>query len=566
MGRIIGIDLGTTNSVAATMEGGTPVIIPNQFGHPTTPSVVAFSQEKQILVGDPAKNQSIVNSERTFRSIKRKMGTQERFHVDGREYTPDELSSLILRNLKQEAEAYLGESVSQAVITVPAYFNDNQRQATRNAGQIAGLEVLRIINEPTAAALAYGIRHKKDDARLLIYDLGGGTFDVSILEYSNGVFEVLATSGINHLGGDDFDALLQKAMIAQFAEENDIDLSRDRFAMQKLRDEAEQAKVALSNMMSINISIPFISAGIDGPIHFDQSYSRSELEDMIQPLVESTRAPVLGALKAAGLQPEEIDHTLLVGGSTRIPMVRDLVYDIMHKEPVGGVNPDECVALGAAIQGGVLSGELDDIVLVDVTALTLGIETQNNATTPVIPANSTIPTRKRKLFSTIADNQTTVEVHVVQGESSKVGDNISLGRFRLTGIRPAKKGEPRIEVSFDINVDGLVHVAARDMDTGNTQKIVIENAATLDPGEVKRLAKRSASQDSDSKDRLEEMRNTGKELMDKCRKAMDSVSSEERQIVNESLTLLREALLEEEPDKLATSIEDMKFLLDEMEL
>ncbi|OPY41293.1 MAG: molecular chaperone DnaK [Methanoregulaceae archaeon PtaU1.Bin222] len=471
--KILGIDLGTTFSCMAIMEAGKPIVIPNAEGQRTTPSVVAFTKDGERLVGSLAKRQAVTNPTRTIQSIKRKMGTTEKVKIDDKSYTPQEISAMILQKMKTDAEAYLGEKISKAVITTPAYFNDAQRQATKDAGRIAGLEVLRIINEPTASALAYGI-DKEQDATVLVYDLGGGTFDVSILTLGDGVFEVKATSGNNHLGGDDFDSRIVDYLVDEFKKKEGINLRSDPIASQRLRDAAENAKIELSQKMKTNINLPYITTGPSGPLFLDIDLTRAKLEQLIGDLVESTVMPVKQALGDAKLTPDQIDHVLLVGGSTRVPLVQETVRKILGKEPDKGINPDECVGLGAAIQGAVLSGETKDIVLLDVTPLTLGIETLGGISTKLIERNTTIPTRKSQIFSTAADGQTSVEIHVVQGERALAKDNFTLGRFQLTGIPPAPRGIPQIEVTFDIDANGIIHVSAKDLGTGNEQAIKFE--------------------------------------------------------------------------------------------
>jgi molecular chaperone DnaK len=504
MGKVIGIDLGTTNSCVAVMEGGEAVVIPNAEGGRTTPSVVAFTKDGERVVGQVAKRQAITNPDRTVMSIKRHMGTNYKVKIDDKEYTPQEISAMILQKLKADAEAYLGEKVTQAVITVPAYFTDSQRQATKDAGRIAGLEVLRIINEPTAASLAYGL-DKEEDQTILVYDLGGGTFDVSILELGDGVFEVKATSGNNRLGGDDFDQRIMDYLVDICRREHGVDLRQDKMAMQRLKEAAEKAKIELSSMTSTNINLPFISATPSGPIHLDVNLTRAKFEELIADLVEKTVGPTRQALADAGLEPKDIDKVLLVGGSTRVPLVQETVRKILGKEPHKGINPDECVALGAAIQAGVLAGEVKDVLLLDVTPLSLGIETLGGVFTKIIERNTTIPTSKSQIFSTAADNQTTVEIHVLQGERAMAADNKTLGRFQLTGIPPAPRGVPQIEVKFDIDANGIVHVSAKDLATGKQQAITITSSSGLTEEEIQRMVKDAEAYAESDRKRKEEI-------------------------------------------------------------
>lgn len=503
-GKVLGIDLGTTNSCMAIMEGGEAVVIPNAEGGRTTPSVVAFTKEKERLVGLAAKRQAIMNPDRTIMSIKRHMGTNYKVRIDDKEYTPQEISAMILQKLKADAEAYLGEKITQAVITVPAYFTDSQRQATKDAGRIAGLEVLRIINEPTAAALAYGL-DKGEDQTILVYDLGGGTFDVSILELGDGVFEVKATSGNNRLGGDDFDERIMNYLIDICRRDYGVDLRQDRMALQRLKEAAERAKIELSSVTSTNINLPFIAVTSSGPVHLDVTLTRAKFEELIADLVEKTVEPIRQALSDAGLKPEDIDKVILVGGSTRVPLVQETVRRILGKEPHKGINPDECVAMGAAIQGAVLAGEVRDIVLLDVTPLSLGIETLGGVFTKIIERNTTIPTSKSQIFTTAADNQTTVEIHVLQGERPMAADNKSLGRFLLTGIPPAPRGVPQIEVKFDIDANGIVHVSAKDLATGKQQAITIQSSSGLTEAEIQRMIKEAETYAEADRRRKEEV-------------------------------------------------------------
>ena len=504
MSKIIGIDLGTTNSCVAVMEGGEPVVIPNAEGNRTTASVVAFAKNGERLVGQVAKRQAVMNSDRTVISIKREMGSSYRVKIDDKEYTPQEISAMILQKLKADAESYLGDTVTQAVITVPAYFSDAQRQATKDAGRIAGLEVLRIINEPTAAALAYGL-DKDESHKILVYDLGGGTFDVSLLEVGDGVFEVLATAGNNRLGGDDFDNRIIDYVANEFQRENNIDLRKDKQALQRLKDAAEKAKIELSGVMTANINLPFITADATGPKHLDVTLTRAKFNELTADLVEKTIGPLNQALKDAGLTASQVDKVILVGGSTRIPAVQEAVQRITGKEPYKGINPDECVAIGAAIQAGILGGEVKDVVLLDVTPLSLGIETMGGVFTRLIGRNTTIPVRKQQIFSTAADGQTAVDVHVLQGEREMAAYNKTLGRFQLTGIAPAPRGVPQIEVTFDIDANGIVHVSAKDLGTGNEQKITITASTNLSEEEIKKAVDDAAKYANEDKKRKEEV-------------------------------------------------------------
>lgn len=484
MAKVIGIDLGTTNSCVAVLEGGEPQIIPNSEGMRTTPSVVAFTKDGERIVGEPAKRQAVTNADRTISSIKTHMGTDYKVNIDGKDYSPQEISAIILQKLKSDAESYLGEKVTEAVITVPAYFTDAQRQATKDAGRIAGLEVKRIINEPTAASLAYGMDKLDQDKKILVFDLGGGTFDVSLLEIGDGTFEVLATAGNNRLGGDDFDKIVIDYLAEEFKKAEGVDLRNDKMALQRLKEAAEKAKKELSSTMSTNINLPFITATAEGPKHLNIDLSRAKFEDLTAGLVEKTMEPMKRAISDAGISVSEIDDVLLVGGSTRIPAVQEAVKKFIGKEPHKGINPDECVAAGASIQAGVLTGEVNDLLLLDVTPLSLGIETLGNVFTKIIDRNTTIPTKKSQVFSTAADNQTAVDIHVLQGERSMAYDNTTLGRFQLTDIPPAMRGIPQIEVTFDIDANGIVHVTAKDLGTGKEQKITITSNTNLSEEEI----------------------------------------------------------------------------------
>ena len=504
MAKVIGIDLGTTNSCVAVMEGGEPVVIANAEGNRTTPSVVAFSKTGERMVGQVAKRQSVTNPERTVISIKRDMGTSRKVDIDGKSYSPQEISAMVLQKLKADAEAYLGETITQAVITVPAYFSDAQRQATKDAGKIAGLEVLRIINEPTAAALAYGL-DKEHDQKIMVYDLGGGTFDVSILEIGDGVFEVLATHGNNKLGGDDFDQRIIDYLVDTFKRENGMDLSNDKQAMQRLKEAAEKAKIELSGVTSSNINLPFITADASGPKHMDVTLTRAKFDEITADLVEKTMGPTRQAMQDAGLTPDKIDKILMVGGSTRIPAVQEAVKKYLGKDPFKGINPDECVAVGAAIQAGVLVGDVKGLLLLDVTPLSLGIETLGGVCTKIIERNTTIPVNKKQVFSTAADGQTSVEIHVLQGEREMAQYNKTLGRFQLTGIPPAPRGVPQIEVSFDIDPNGIVHVSAKDLGTGNEQKITITASTNLSDADIDKAVKEAEQFAAEDKKRKEEI-------------------------------------------------------------
>lgn len=546
--KVIGIDLGTTNSCMAIMEGGRSTVIPNAEGGRTTPSVVAFTKDGERLVGSAAKRQAITNPERTIQSIKRKMGTSEKVTIGDKTYSPQEISAMILQKLKVDAEQYLGEKITKAVITVPAYFNDAQRQATKDAGKIAGLEVLRIINEPTASALAYGI-DREEEATVLVYDLGGGTFDVSILQLGDGVFEVKATAGINHLGGDDFDKRIVDYLVDEFRKKEGIDLRKDRVAMQRLRDAAENAKIELSTVQKTNINLPYITTTESGPKFLDIDLTRAKFESLIADLVDSTIGPVKQALADAKLSQEDIDHVLLVGGSTRVPLVQETVRKILNKEPDKGINPDECVALGAAIQAGVLTGETKDVLLLDVTPLSLGIETLGGIATKLIERNTTIPTRKSQIFSTAADGQTSVEIHVVQGERALAKDNFTLGRFQLTGIPPAPRGIPQIEVTFDIDANGIVHVSAKDLGTGNEQSITIKpQDSRPSEAEIQRMmdeARRFEEEDRKKREEIE-LRNAADTAIFTAERAIkdakETIETSDRERIESAIADLKKAL------------------------
>jgi len=560
--KILGIDLGTTFSCMAIMEAGKPIVIPNAEGQRTTSSVVAFTKDGERLVGSLAKRQAVTNPARTIQSIKRRMGTTEKVKIDDRNYTPQEISAMILQKLKADAESYLGEKISKAVITVPAYFNDAQRQATKDAGRIAGLEVMRIINEPTASALAYGI-DKDNDATVLVYDLGGGTFDVSILTLGDGVFEVKSTSGNNHLGGDDFDNRIMDYLVEEFQKKEGINLRSDPIATQRLRDAAENAKIELSQKVKTNINLPYITTSQSGPKFLDIDLTRAKLEQLIGDLVESTVMPVKQALNDAKLTPDQIDHVLLVGGSTRVPLVQETVKKILGKEPDKGINPDECVGIGAAIQGAVLSGETKDIVLLDVTPLTLGIETLGGIATKLIDRNTTIPTRKSQIFSTAADGQTSVEIHVVQGERALAKDNFTLGRFQLTGIPPAPRGIPQIEVTFDIDANGIIHVSAKDLGTGNEQAITIKGDKKLSEDDIKRMmdeAKKNEAEDSKKREEIE-LRNVADTAIFSAEKMIkehgEALEPADKEKVETGVAELRKALESDNSDEIRAKMESL---------
>lgn len=546
MGKIIGIDLGTTNSCVAVMEGSEPKVITNPEGNRTTPSVVAFKNGERI-VGDAAKRQVVTNKDSII-SIKRKMGTNEKVHLNGKDYTPQEISAMILSYMKDYAESYLGEKVDKAVITVPAYFNDAQRQATKDAGKIAGLEVERIINEPTAAALAFGIDKTDKEQKVLVFDLGGGTFDVSILDLADGTFEVLSTSGDNHLGGDDFDNVIVDWMTDQFRKENGIDLRQDRMALQRMKEAAEKAKKELSSSQTVNVNLPFITVNADGPLHLDMDITRAKFDQLTSGLVQRTIDPMKKAMADAGVTVSDIEKVILVGGSTRIPAVQEAVKKVTGKEPFKGINPDECVAIGASIQAGVLTGEVNDVLLLDVTPLSLSIETLGGVATRLIERNTTIPTRKSQIFSTAADNQTAVDIHVVQGEREMAADNVTLGRFQLSGIPPARRGVPQIEVTFDIDVNGIVNVSAKDLGTGKEQKITITSSNKLSEAEINQKVKEAemyAEEDKKKKESIE-VRNQGESLVYETEKTLqelgDKVPADMTAKVNAAKDALSQAL------------------------
>ena len=563
MSKIIGIDLGTTNSCVAVMEGGEPVVIANAEGARTTPSVVAFAKDGERMVGQVAKRQAITNPDRTISSIKRDMGTNRKIVIDEKEYTPEMISSMILQKLKTDAESYLGEKVTEAVITVPAYFNDAQRQATKNAGTIIGLDVKRIINEPTAAALAYGV-DKESEQKIMVYDLGGGTFDVSILDIGDGVFEVLSTNGNTHLGGDDFDQKIIDFLVSEFKRDTGVDLSTDKMAMQRLKEAAEKAKIELSGMTTTNINLPFITADATGPKHLDITLTRAKFNELTADLVEATMIPVRKAMQDAGLTAEQIDKVLLVGGSSRIPAVQEALKKFINKEPHKGINPDECVAIGAAIQAGVLGGDVSGLVLLDVTPLSLGVEVYGGITAKIIDRNTTIPVKKSQIFTTAADNQTSVEVHVVQGEREMAADNKTLGRFSLDGIPPAPKQVPQIEVTFDIDANGIVNVYAKDKGTGKEQHITITASSNMSKEDVEKAVADAEKYAAEDKKRREgiETRNNAEQLIYQCEKTMtdmgEKLSAEEKAPVEEQITKLKETLKGTDTDAIKADTDELQ--------
>lgn len=560
MSKVIGIDLGTTNSVVAVMEGGEPTVITNTEGSRLTPSVVGFSKTGERLVGQLAKRQAVSNPENTISSIKRHMGENYTVDIQGKKYTPQEISAMILQKLKEDAESYLGEKVTQAVITVPAYFNDGQRQATKDAGKIAGLDVLRIVNEPTAAALAYGL-DKGGDGKILVFDLGGGTFDVSILELGDGVFEVKATNGNTHLGGDDFDNKVMEWMISEFKKETGIDLSQDKMAEQRLKEAAEKAKIELSTVLSTNINLPFITADATGPKHLDLTLTRAKFNELTEDLVQATMEPTKKAIADSGFTIDEIDKIILVGGSSRIPAVQEAIKSILGKEPSKGVNPDECVAIGAAIQAGVLVGDVKDVLLLDVTPLSLGIETLGGVFTKIIDRNTTIPTSGSQVFSTAVDNQPSVDVHVLQGEREMAADNKTLGRFELTGIPAAPRGVPRIEVTFNIDANGIVNVSAKDLGTGKEQKITIKSSSGLDKSEIDRMVKEAAAHEAEDKKRKEaiEAKNNADSLIYQAEKTIkdmgDKADASKVSEIKDKIAALKEAMKTDDTDKIKAASE-----------